>query len=134
MNDACPASVLNVRQLKTSVVTPGLVDVVTLTVGSKYGHECRNGVDHQLKLTLGLGAPRFALPQRRVTLRTLDRDARNIRELRDEFLLKRVRASWLALIECKGAQHLSGLRYDRRGPARPQAVRLRERAPRIAPT
>src|SRR5882724_10203306 len=111
------------------VTSPLLIDETARSIRLVSCDHRRDRVDSELEFALSLLQLRFAPAQRRVTLRAFDCDARNTRELRDEFLLKLVRASRLALIERKGAQYLSRQRYDRRGPARPQTVRLRERAP-----
>lgn len=73
--------------------------------------------------TLGFCQERLAAFHGVLGLRTLDRNARNVRDLRDQFLLTRRWARRFALIHAESTENAAIPRKYRRAPNRSQSVR-----------
>src|SRR5712675_1539992 len=69
---------------------------------------------------LAFGQKRFASSERGFSLRTLDRDAREMCNMSDDFLVVRRRAASLLLVDADSADHRSLPRANRRAPNCPQ--------------
>src|SRR3954465_3945876 len=124
-----PAPATHLLWSRSSVLEPAFVELLHIAIGAGPPSNGGDRVQGIAQLAFSVGEPGLASTQNFVTLRAVDGDASDIGELRDEIELQRGRSPRLALIEGKRTQHLAGLRRQRRRPARPQAMPLRERTP-----